>query len=269
MRFSDDAPLITDRLAHDRANTEELVALFQRLCLPVPTTEQCLRRSHGDWLLPVTQAGCTVLITSRRISDPIRHPHVLQPLGEVQVGRWTARIMPGTHLRATDDASVVLHARLTMDGLNYNDPVTDNMGNLPFYTPQFPQGFPVVIDRNAVTPTSDFKPEHHPRHTDPQHTLYAPLRQLLAEAQAQKPELVTAAMRGFWKECAKQTYSPSQNPSGILVSGWLDVGKGYGETGKSRDFSKIAKNYRPSISTYWASIDLAEPNRSRDSWGIG
>jgi|GEM_PF-5212689 len=269
MRTNDTNPTpLTDHIADTNPEAaNDLEKGLYALCLPVPDESQYLKRRHKDYLVPVTRCGVTLHIKQTTEPAPITpHDRILQPLGEFRSKHWRIRILPGVHLRSNEEEAKQLRETLMKDGIDFHDDVVQNVGNLPYKTPEFPNGVSVVIDPDATSANAHFNPLGHPNPDAPQQQLYAELRQEFASAiAAPTTDEMRQDMRAFWKLCeAKRKPEGAQEPA--LVAGWQNVQKVYGGDSRSRNLKDIAANYAPSISQHWISFDRNQPRR--DATGV-
>ncbi len=82
-----------------------------------------------------------------RIDDS---PWVLQPLGSISGSGYKIEIMPGVNFESDPARNRRVYRGMLAEGNHYWDSRVDNIGRLPFLTPEFPEGVPVVIDRMAA-----------------------------------------------------------------------------------------------------------------------
>lgn len=90
---------------------------------------------------------------SSEISRQIRiddSPWVLRPLASVAGRDYKIEILPGVHFENKLSMNRHAYRGLLAEGNHYWDARVDNIGRLPFPTPEFPDGVPVVVDRMAV-----------------------------------------------------------------------------------------------------------------------
>lgn len=228
----------------------DIEKLFDRLCLPVPSDNEFLTRRHKDFMLPITRYGVMLQISQKPMKPIPNHPLILQPLGEFHSEHWHVRIMPGVHLRATDEEVTELTHKLARDGINFHDNVTHNAGNLPLATAEHPDGIPVVIDTGAARELPSYTPPAMNTSTDPQHRLYKDLREKLAQAFATpSPDAIRGQMREFWQLC-EQKRSPKDGSEPTLIAGWNEVNKSYAGDSRTYDIKEFSRAYSVSLGTY-------------------
>jgi hypothetical protein len=197
-------------------------AMLSDLGLPLPDKKETFMTARKGALLFLEDYGVVIRIESK----PTPHGNnarinnsdwVLQPLVSLPAGKALIEICPGCAPATTMEQAEFVNKQLKKEGINYADIQLVNTGLLPFKTPAFPDGIPVVIDRLAV---NRFKHtlaplKAHFSKTPPQKSLYTPLKNAFhaawPEGQAHPdPE----KMQNFWQFCTKNV------TTGILVAGW-------------------------------------------------
>jgi hypothetical protein len=206
----------------DAETCAHVQAVLTSLGLPLPDKKGTFMLARKGALLFLEDYGVVIRIESK----PAPHGHnerinnsdwVLQPLASLPAGKALIEICAGCAPATMMEQAEFVSTQLKKEGISYADIQLVNTGLLPFKTPSFPKGIPVVIDRLAV---NRFKHSLSPlkthfSRTSPQKALYVPLKNAFKaawpEGQAQPdPE----KMRDFWQLCAKNV------TAGILVAGW-------------------------------------------------
>jgi hypothetical protein len=160
----------------------------------------------------------------RRINN---NPWILRPLFSFSAMGAVIEIMPGVHnpRGGEDDLVRRLAQNLHKTGLVFFDDAPSNVGLLPFTTANFPDGVPVVIDRNAVSVEGAPRTSASIRSAleeigvaeNPQKTLYAPLRAAFTaafDAVRADPQAGAPLMQEAWRMCREFS------GAGRLVAGW-------------------------------------------------
>lgn len=205
-----------------------VVRVFTALALPMPDCRNDFSEATEGALVFSSTYGVVIRIehaalhpqSATRIND---NPWILQPLATFRAGKAVVEVCPGVDTTKDHDDLIAVDCGLRRTGVNFWDAGngfdgkynTGNVGILPFKTPEFPKGIPVMIDRLAATQLTksvkgikDALAEMGVK-ADPQKALYAALRKELRAAYGD-----AAAMKKFWKLCEKQTQK------GLLIAGW-------------------------------------------------
>lgn len=173
------APALVDRLEqldHDRddrvARRDFLKEAFSQLGLPLPENQEYIETVDCGHLLFLNDAGCTIRLEQADKNDgagnagyvDYNSEFVLQPLGRIDgpglslcvypglISPWNEQ--PGDGVARDLDK---LSGELKDQKIHFFDFDTrgDNIGYLPFTSPAWPRGVPVVIDPGAVARLSD------------------------------------------------------------------------------------------------------------------
>jgi hypothetical protein len=234
----------------DTETALKVAGVFQKLGLPVPQDEKEFLMGTEGGLVFLNRYGMVIRIENAnsarspfkadRINDS---PWILQPLASLDAGKAVIELCPGCH-SSDDDADVsYLYEALLKQGTAFWDSGLPNVGRLPFKTPQFPEGVPVVIDRLSVRKLSDsVKPVQQAlmnvnddevrEATEAQERLYAPLRLAFDEGWTD-----SAKMPQFWAFCQQCVQE------GKLVAGWNEGAGFRGRTFKTDAAIETAKHY--------------------------
>ncbi len=242
---------LADRLQQLDAARDDKVArqdflrdAFARLGLPVPGQKEYIETVDCGHLLFLTAAGCTVRLEQSDPTDPLgtsgytnlNSEFVLQPLGRIDGPGLSLCVYPGLISPWGDDNSTPVEAdlarlteRLKQEKIHFFDfdARGDNIGYLPFASPEWPRGVPVVIDPGAVIRLSEsLNPVKRVLHKlrdllNPapvpapakQAELYGDLRDCFAAALAG----TGPTMESFWSECILSARA------GQLQADWLRV----------------------------------------------
>lgn len=146
----------SDVFRDDLDNTVSRVKdVLQAMGLPLPADGAIVSGAVGT-LIPLDQYGLILrieqsdskLAVGQRVDA---HPMVLQPLGQRQLTDGAVlEICAGCRMTDKEEYSRLLAERLPQTGVDFWDDGVTNIGLLPFTTPEYPEGVPVVIDRLAV-----------------------------------------------------------------------------------------------------------------------
>lgn len=238
----DDADLfafcVKDRFSVDKETAQKIFDTLYDLQIPIPRKIDEFCVGSDGLLIFDNRHGVVVRIEvpdqdscmkAERVND---NPFVLQPLAGFTAGRATIEICPGCRATREIDEVNDLDHMLGELGINYKDKGLANNGRFPIETGTFPYGVPVVIDRLAVARLENAVIDVQTAlkkaglECDPQEMLYGNLRRALAEAWPQgqdKPD--PEKMMAFWQLCAEK------KQEGVLVTGWMDTTKYYGDPG--------------------------------------
>jgi hypothetical protein len=190
------------------------------LQLPIPECGEDFAAGSEGTLMFSNLYGVVIRVEEEkeRIDDS---PWVMQPLGRFKVGHRTLEICPALRNSYNIKDVALLVKNLERTGIHFFDDCIHNVGLLPYTTPEFPEGVPVVIDRGGV------KVRQHEENgakialedmgveTDPQEKLYGPLRRALKDAwPAGAPAPDAKKVTRFWELCRE---SVEQNK---WVAGW-------------------------------------------------
>lgn len=236
---------LSEYLAKHGVSQRDTQRLFGSLCLPVPLDEQYLETSDRGAMVFLNKFGVVLRISvpdlledpkeAKYRFDPVPHPDIGQPIAAFTVGKLRAELLPGLRLGWNGKHSAELKERLDGDGIDFHDASRlSNYGYLPLTNDQYPDGIPVVVDRNAARRRG---PAHF---TDKLHPF--PPRELGQMFREAWPDAAGPAKREkmveFWQACADLK---QQNK---LVAGWAkDDFKGivyyhvHGETAEARQIS--------------------------------
>lgn len=209
------------------STTRKIIETLHNLQLPIPKKEKEFLNATEGALIFSTYYGVVIRIEQKQPSFTLdikrvnNNPWVIQPLGTFDAGKAVIEICPGCHTTDDERTSNKLYADLQDTGIRFWDDGARNIGILPFKTPSFPKGVPVVIDRLAVSGLSESLKQikealekiGHPQ--DPQKQLYAPLRDALKNAWPDlKKDPDPDKMKLFWQMCRQYA------EEGKLVAGW-------------------------------------------------
>ena len=218
---------------------------FALLDLPVPGQGEYIETVDCGHLLFINDAGCTVRLEQADESAPAAAPghdsidseFVLQPLGKIDGPGLSLCVYPGLLSPWGQDDEPAVHddlgrlaRQLEQEKIRFFglDMRGDNIGYLPFASPDWPRGIPVVIDPGAVDRLDDtasgikrllekFRAltgaaPRPPAAPVRQAELYGDLRSLFNAAQD-----AGQGMGHFWTECVESVRM------GRLQSGWDGV----------------------------------------------
>lgn len=247
---------------------------FAQLGLPVPGAGEYIETVDCGHLAFITPAGCTIRLEA---ADPVNGAHVpgyddlnsefvLQPIGRIDGPGVSLCVYPGVDVPWMEvdsdgrdyvgDDLFRLDRRLSRDHLDIPafDLRGDNIGYLPFTSPEWPRGVPVIIDPGAVQELSGdvvavrnivqvvkrvLGIRKNPlSYTSPvrQADLFSDLRNQFAYAmtQATDPER-DAAMDDFWAACA------AAKARGFLKSDWVTLPENF------KNIPAAARQYERSV----------------------
>lgn len=255
--------LIYEKLGFHTANN--ISKMFSMLGLPEPSEGAFLPANDGG-LLFLNDYGVVIRFEHRLNSIKktcFTHPAILQPLAVLETGNTRIEICPGVKLAKglkPHEMEYIVNS-LAADGLELTDPnYQTNFGYLPMATPEFPDGIPVLIDREGksvslkldvsgakgfvgalVKPSSqshDWDANSSP-YTLMQEMLYTPLQRAFQKAWPEgKAYPDTIKLAEFWSKCrlAQQMHLPDMPPeiqasekkkplfpSSLLNSGWREA----------------------------------------------
>lgn len=231
-----------DRMDKNRAHTARRVGFlrdaFARLDIPLPGRGEYIETVDAGHLLFINQAGCTIRIQRTTPdappSPPLDSEFVLQPLGRIDGPGLSLSVNPGLpspwgqdYERSITDDLRRLAAQLKQDNILFFDLDArgDNIGYLPFASPDWPRGVPVVIDPGAIAaldarldPLRALVEKTRallgrnaatlPQAPVQQATLYGDLRHLFNTALAKD-----GSMKDFWSECIETARMERLYPS--------------------------------------------------------
>jgi hypothetical protein len=268
------APL-ADRLAQldqnrpDReARLNFLKDSFSRLGLPLPQTQEYIETVDCGHLLFLNDAGCTIRLeqAQEHVQEQASHgageagyvdynsEFILQPLGRIDGPGISLCVYPGLfspwdedHVKGVTGDLNKVSAQLLNEKINFFDfdQRGDNIGYLPFSSPEWPRGVAVVIDPGAVSRlTQAVSPVRQaldkmkslftkgtaaPDTRAPvrQSELYAGLRARFAGAMAQEDP----HFQSFWTECI------AAKNAGLLQASWMGLPHNF------KDIPPVAEAY--------------------------
>lgn len=211
--------------------SQQVIDTLAQLQLPLPDHKSLVQGSEGV-LLFVNPYG--VVLRIEAYEDGYTHftrfnenPWVVQPLGARRAGEALIEICPGVYPAPQDIDTRAMQKALLQTGVDYWDQQPDNAGFIPLRTLEYPQGFPVVIDRLAVDKLSKaIEPVKKALRgwgfdKDPQEILYHDIKQRFAEAWPQDSAAPDAQkLAAFWQACAAKLQM------GHLVKGWTIPAEG-------------------------------------------
>jgi hypothetical protein len=247
----------------DRITILEVLETFKKLGIPAP-------QKHGEFLSG--KEGLLVFLNKYGIVIRIEKPDeklgfravrvndevlVAKPLASLKAGGAVIEISLGVRQETKPENVKYLREALAARGIEYWDHKLSNTGRAPIYTPHWPDGVPIVIDRGAVRrltkktkPISDaLKKKYAMEAAEARKALEeiaAPLRQAFKKALPNKKALPDPEkMKAFWKLCE------GIMQQGKLVAGWCepqsqaakDERPAYGDNGKTPEAAKAAKRY--------------------------
>jgi hypothetical protein len=235
----------------DKMNPEtarKVVADFKKLQLPLPQDGDFLKGTEGA-LVFLNRYGVVLRIEKTRpeFTDHIvrlgHNPLVLRPIASIKALDAIIEICPGTHSDSRERDSAKIKDLLAKVGVDFWDDGAHNIGRLPFKTPQFPEGLPIVIDRLAVSKMSEHLApvkkllEIMKLEKDPQQHLYGKLSEAFHDAWHSTGG-DTAKIAAFWNKCAASV------KDGTLIAGWNEKRR---DTYKISDARREAKHYERSF----------------------
>ncbi|MBI1214249.1 MAG: hypothetical protein GC185_00355 [Alphaproteobacteria bacterium] len=148
-------------LRFPEATVLEVIKKLEDLQIPLPENNRqylsatdgalMFSNSHGV-VIRIEQSNGKGYNSASRSDDSA---WMLQPLGSLEAGNAVIEICPGVEFEERDVESRKLYWKMWGDGFQYWDDRIDNAGRLPFKSPEFPEGVPVVIDRLAVNRLTD------------------------------------------------------------------------------------------------------------------
>lgn len=152
--------------------SQEIVGVLEKLQIPLPRKEGEYVQGTDGILIFSNEHAIVIRIelqdefsvrnqeiANRKCKSPEKNmrqiriddsPWVLQPLGSVSGGRYKIEIVPGVNFESNPATSRRVYRGMLAEGNHYWDSRIDNIGRVPFSTPEFPEGIPVVIDRMAA-----------------------------------------------------------------------------------------------------------------------
>ncbi len=149
-------------LNEDGRSANGVVRLLDDLQLPQPGPGEFIC-SHAGGIFFHPTAGVVIRIEQTEEKLKLaKHPLVSEPLGALAVGDWRIELCEGLRTNKITDRDVDwLFQTLKQDHILWSDAYStsggvhlgsrvDNVGRLPLTTPEFPNGLPVVMDRERV-----------------------------------------------------------------------------------------------------------------------
>lgn len=233
----------------DESDIQAVCDTLEKMGLPVPETRSEVVSGAAGVLLFSNDHGVALRI-EREIAEEDKGSKdfftnangitridnstwVLRPLATFQAGNVKIEICPGCHFESQESYVSGIAKELEKEGVNFWDRGARNIGLLPLKDEAFPRGFPVVIDRGAVSLLTKETTQVAALldADDPQEILYGDLKQAFREAwpEGQKdPD--TQKMQACWSMCRDYV------AQGKLVAGWNEW-----ENPKSRYEDKFPK----------------------------
>ncbi|MDD9900020.1 MAG: hypothetical protein OXT65_03485 [Alphaproteobacteria bacterium] len=223
------------RMVHmfGKTSAKKVLRAFENLSLPVPEArDEYLEGTEGA--LVFSNKYGVVLRIERAMNEKHsghkwdrvdNNPWVQKPLASIKAGDAVIEVCAGGGL-VDDPMQAAIVERILMDSdVNFWDSNEANLGAIPFKTPLFPKGVPIVIDRTAVRKlTEGIEPfvtslnmmqvraaEKLIRKAEKE--IYQPLRRAFREAKKDKN------MQAFWDKCA------AAKKKGDLCAGWNQKAK--------------------------------------------
>ena len=174
------------------------------------------------------------------------HPHILQPLFEIETEYFSIGIFPGCKINQDQEIANVLRKKLQQDDVNFWDDQPENVGLIPLSTlDKRAQDIPVVIDVTAVETLSKsvqkvraaLDKKYRQKNLDAQARFYEPLRKAFVTAWDPETHSFEAdKVREAWSLCLEY------KKQGKLIPAW-DNGI-FGENTKSIIAQKIGRTYQ-------------------------
>ncbi len=230
----------------DPPTIEKIIYTLEQLQVPLPQKpDEFMRGTHGalifdDYcglLIRIEKAG-----TSQYGERVNGHRFVLQPLRSFDLGEAVIEVVPGTHVSYKKEQLWEVESALETTPYHLSDRSVGNTGFLPLKTPEFPNGYPVVIDRAAVECLTEETweiAEALYRIKDDQRKFYTPYRLALLDAWPEgAPSADTAKIKAFREMCKEG------RRRGDLVQGWHQADLADVEDPKTVIASKTATAYR-------------------------
>lgn len=248
----------SDVFRDDLDNTvARVVEVLKAMGLPLPDQRAIVSGAVGT-LIPLDQYGVMLRIeqSDRKLAVGQRvdaHPMVLQPLGQRQLTDGAVlEICAGCRMTDREEYSRLLVEKLPQTGVDFWDDGVTNIGLLPFTTPEYPDGVPVVIDRlavdklgDAVAPVKDALAVFGL--TEDMQARYQPLKDAFDAAWPEGADIPAQAGFAQFKQMCVEF-----KQRGDLVTGWAQPAQGAGgdsfEADKSRKVSDAGKAYAAQIS---------------------
>lgn len=245
----------------DTETVRQVIHAFQQMGLPAPEKHNEFMHGSEGRMIFLNACGLVIRIeeNNSRINDS---PWVLQPIASIRAGEAVIEICPGVHFEPDESNRNILSELLLQDSVRFWDPGAKNMGRLPFKTPAFPKGIPVVVDRPSVYKLTEGSKEvrealiriktgdkaKYNEAAEAQQRLYAPLQRLFRECWSE-----LGRMERFWKECEKLVQE------GKLVAGWNETDDMDVNEGKTYDAGTSAHYYAIRLKSGLRSVSSAAP----------
>lgn len=227
--------------------------LLEQLQLPEPTaSSQILYGTDGRILflnpyamvLRFEVADHLATFERQRVNNS---RHALKPIKAWRFGNLIVELCPGiTSEKVRDHDVEKLTTRLSEDGYLFHDKGHRNVGYLPAFSPDAPEGLPIALDRFVCKPLHSINNKLRslmPRFC-PQDILY---EELIEKINAAWPDVTkpadAALIRDFWGTCAKY------KAQGKLVSGWNACSHSMGSV--ANDAAHSAYQYDKTLRKTW------------------
>ena len=247
----------SDVFRDDLDNTVNRVKdVLNAMGLPLPAEGAIVSSAVGT-LIPIDQYGIILriehsdskLAVGQRVDA---HPMVLQPLGQRSLTDGAVlEICAGCRMTTKEEYSKLLADKLPQTGVEFWDDGVTNIGLLPFKTPEYPDGVPVVIDRLAVDKLATGVSSVKDALTafglkEDLQARYQPLKDAFTAAWPEDAAVPDkAAFAGFLTVCDEF------KARGDLVSGWAEQAVATGgsfEENKSRKVADAGQIYAQQMS---------------------
>lgn len=239
-------------------DADRVRGVFDQLQLPIPYRRNEFSAGCDGILIPLDAYGAMLRVEVkdkyaaltgdfRRINNS---PWIVKPLASIDAGKFIVEICPGGFCEFTNEhSSTFLKQQLAKDGYSFFDNPLRNVGRLPLYSPDFPDGQPVVIDRLATIfcHSAENKLQALMPRFNPQDVIYSDLHEKFHAAWSDHSKPADPEkMRQFWQACAVA------KAEGRLIAGWKQT---KAKTTSSRSPDRFAQKVAAGIAAVGRTYD--------------
>lgn len=239
---------------HNTQTADNVAFYFAKMQMPVPRSGEYTPTSDNGFIVFLDRPAVALRGIKKERTKKYSLPNLLRSVLSRDIGKMSINLYPGIRspIGIRDTMSLINNAK--KDGYVYWDAKPANAGYLPYSTPLFPHGVPIIIDQDAVrklsiscTQIRNFLRQRTTiiKEAEPilQDDLFADIRQSFREAwpdESETPDL--QKLEQTWELCAAKSREEIQLHSGetttLLCADWQNMG----QKGKRSENYKNAKH---------------------------
>lgn len=135
---------------HGTAEAACVSSFFRDANMPVPEKGEFTPTSDKGFIVFLDKPALVLRGIRKKRTKKYNLPNLLRSVLSRDIGNLSINLYPGIRSPITTQDTISLIKNTAQDGYVYWDAKPANAGYLPFSTPRFPHGVPIVIDQDAV-----------------------------------------------------------------------------------------------------------------------